>query len=73
MTVRLVRTVEIAEIAGSARFDTFYIDMEHSSFSLETTAQICMARLALGITPLVRVANTSPESIGRVPDGGALA
>ena len=72
MTVRLVRTIEIAEIARSAGFDTFYIDLEHSSFSLETTGQICMAGLALGITPLVRIADTSPQSIGRVLDGGAL-
>lgn len=72
MTVRLVRTIEIAEVARSAGFDTFYIDLEHSSFSLETTGQICMAGLALGITPLVRIADTSPQSIGRVLDGGAL-
>lgn len=72
MTVRLVRSIEIAEIARSAGFDTFYIDLEHSSFSLETTSQICMAGLALGVTPLVRIADTSPQSIGRVLDGGAL-
>ena len=34
MTVRLVRGVEIARIAKSAGFDSLYVDMEHSSFSL---------------------------------------
>ena len=37
MTVRLVRGVEIARIAKTAGFDSLYVDMEHSSFSLETT------------------------------------
>src|SRR6266545_6106745 len=45
MTVRLVRSVEIARIARTAGFDTLYVDLEHSSFSLETTSQICMAAL----------------------------
>ena len=29
MTVRLVRQVEIAQIAKTAGFDTIYVDMEH--------------------------------------------
>ena len=37
MIVRLVRSVEIAQIAKTAGFDSFYIDMEHNSFSFETT------------------------------------
>ena len=70
MTVRLVRGIEIARIAASAGFDTLYVDIEHSSFSLDTTGQICMAALSVGITPLVRVA--SFDTIGRVLDGGAM-
>jgi 4-hydroxy-2-oxoheptanedioate aldolase len=37
MIVRLVRTVEIAQIAKTAGFDSFYVDMEHNGFSFETT------------------------------------
>ncbi len=59
MIVRLVRGIEIARIAASAGFDSLYVDMEHASFSLDTTGQICMAALAAGITP-------------RVLDAGAL-
>jgi len=70
MTVRLVRGTEIAQIAKSAGFDSLYIDLEHASFSLETTSQICMAALAAEITPLVRV--PSVAEVGRVLDGGAL-
>jgi 2-keto-3-deoxy-L-rhamnonate aldolase RhmA len=72
MIVRLVRTVEIAGIARTAGFDSIYVDMEHSSFSLDTTGQICMAALAVGITPFVRVPSIAPECISRVLDGGAL-
>ena len=49
MSIRLVKGVEIAQIAKTAGFDSIYIDLEHSSFSLETTSQICMA--ALNIYP----------------------
>jgi 2-keto-3-deoxy-L-rhamnonate aldolase RhmA len=70
MTVRLVRGVEIARIAGTAGFDTLYVDMEHSSFSLETTGQICLAALEAGITPLVRVPGLA--EVSRVLDAGAL-
>jgi 4-hydroxy-2-oxoheptanedioate aldolase len=72
MTVRLVRNVEIASIARTAGFDTLYIDVEHSSFSLETTSQICVAALAVGIAPFVRVPSIRPEHVGRALDGGAL-
>jgi 4-hydroxy-2-oxoheptanedioate aldolase len=72
MIVRLVRGVEIAAIAKTAGFDAVYIDMEHNTFNLDTTSQICMASLSVGITPLVRVPNTGPEWISRVLDGGAL-
>jgi 4-hydroxy-2-oxoheptanedioate aldolase len=72
MTVRLTRGIEIARIAKTAGFDTIYIDMEHSSFSLDTTGQICMAALNIGIAPFVRVPANNPEWISRVLDGGAL-
>ena len=45
MTVRLIRGIEIARVAKTAGFDSLYVDLEHSSFSLETTGQICMAAL----------------------------
>jgi 4-hydroxy-2-oxoheptanedioate aldolase len=70
MTVRLVRGVEIARIASTAGFDTLYVDMEHSSFSLETTGQICIAALEAGVTPLVRVPGLA--EVSRVLDAGAL-
>jgi 4-hydroxy-2-oxoheptanedioate aldolase len=72
MTVRLTRGIEIARIAATAGFDTLYVDVEHSSFSLETTGQICLAALEAGIAPFARVPANTPEYISRVLDGGAL-
>jgi 2-keto-3-deoxy-L-rhamnonate aldolase RhmA len=72
LTVRLVRSIEIARIAHTAGFDTIYVDLEHSSFSLETTGQICMAALDVGVAPFVRVPALTPDYISRVLDGGAL-
>ncbi len=72
MTIRLVRGVEIAQLAKTAGFDMIYIDIEHSSFTLDATGQICLAALSAGITPMVRVPSNTPEYISRVLDGGAL-
>jgi 2-keto-3-deoxy-L-rhamnonate aldolase RhmA len=72
MTVRLVKSIEIARIAHTAGFDCFYIDIEHSSFSLETASQVCIAGLDAGITPLVRVPTGRPEHVTRVLEGGAM-
>jgi 4-hydroxy-2-oxoheptanedioate aldolase len=72
LIVRLVRTVEIAQIAKTAGFDSFYVDMEHNGFSFDITGQICMAGLAAGIPPFVRVPSISPHDISRALDGGAL-
>jgi 4-hydroxy-2-oxoheptanedioate aldolase len=72
MTVRLVRSIEIARIARTAGFDTFYVDMQHSSFSLESCGQICMAGLQVGIAPFVRISANASDHIARVLDAGAL-
>ena len=72
MTVRLVPGVEIVRIAKSAGFDTLYIDLEHSSLSLQATSQISIMALEAGVPALVRVPANTPEYISRVLDGGAL-
>jgi 2-keto-3-deoxy-L-rhamnonate aldolase RhmA len=72
MTVRLARSVEIARLAKTAGFDSIYVDVEHSSLSLETTSQICVTALEVGIAPFVRVPSTRPEHVSRALDGGAL-
>jgi 4-hydroxy-2-oxoheptanedioate aldolase len=72
MIVRLTRSVEIAGIAKTAGMDSVYVDMEHNSFALDTTGQICMACQAMDVTPLVRVPSLAAEVIARTLDAGAL-
>jgi 2-keto-3-deoxy-L-rhamnonate aldolase RhmA len=72
MTVRLVPSIEIARLARTAGFDTFYVDIEHCSFSLETTSRLCIAGIEAGITPMVRVPTGGPEFVTRVLECGAL-
>jgi 4-hydroxy-2-oxoheptanedioate aldolase len=72
MTVRLVPGVEIVRIAKSAGFDTLYIDLEHSSLSIQATSQISIMALEAGVPAFVRVPANTPEYISRVLDGGAL-
>jgi hypothetical protein len=47
MSVRLVRTMEIAQLAATSGFDSLYVEMQHSTFTEE---QICQATLGAGIT-----------------------
>jgi 4-hydroxy-2-oxoheptanedioate aldolase len=70
MIVRLTHSAEIARLAATAGFDSLYVDLEHASFSLETTGAICTAALASDITPLVRVPGVG--EVSRVLDAGAL-
>jgi 2-keto-3-deoxy-L-rhamnonate aldolase RhmA len=72
MTVRFSRTIEIAQIAKTAGFDTLYVDMEHNTLTIGETCQICVAAQQIGITPLVRVPANTPDYVCRVLDGGAM-
>jgi 2-keto-3-deoxy-L-rhamnonate aldolase RhmA len=72
LSIKMVRTVEIPMIAKTAGFDGILIDMEHSSFDLDTTSQLCIAALYAGITPIVRSPSKDPFYVSRILDGGAL-
>ncbi|MGH7072528.1 MAG: HpcH/HpaI aldolase family protein [Acetobacteraceae bacterium] len=69
---RQARTPDIAMIADASGFDAFYIDMEHSTITLEAAAAIASAALGIGITPIVRVAGQAAHDAARLLDGGAL-
>lgn len=72
MATRLARTAEIGMIAEACGFDSLFIDMEHCTISLDAAAQICVAALPLGITPLVRIAGHHFEDATRLLDMGSL-
>jgi 2-keto-3-deoxy-L-rhamnonate aldolase RhmA len=72
VALRLARSPEIAMLAQASGFDAFYIDMEHSTISLDAAAAICTAALPLGIAPMARIAGHRFEDATRLLDMGAL-
>jgi len=70
--VRLTRSVEIAPAMAAAGFDWLFLDMEHGVMSLEACAQISVAALSAGITPIARVPNGEYSIATRALDNGAL-
>ena len=71
LTVRFSRSVEIVQIASTAGYDALYVDLEHSTLTIDQASQICMAAAMAGVVPLVRVPGHDPHDISRVLDGGA--
>lgn len=71
MGLRQARTVDIAQIARACDYDWLFIDMEHNSMSLDTAAQICVAALGAGISPLIRVPAHDSFHSTRLLDTGA--
>src|SRR6266850_7656494 len=69
--LRQARTVDIAQMAKTCGYDWLFIDCEHSSMELDTAAQISAASLAVGVTPLVRVAGLEHWHASRILDNGA--
>ena len=69
--LRQARTVDTAQIMKTAGFDWLFIDCEHNSMGTDTAAQIASASLAVGITPVVRVAGKEHWLASRMLDNGA--
>lgn len=72
LSVRLVRSPEIAKIAKASDHDFLFIDMEHSGLSFETVVDMSVAALDTGVTPIVRVIGHDHWQAARVLDGGAM-
>lgn len=66
------RTPDVPAIAAAAGYDAVYVDLEHTSTSLETAAMMCSAAIGAGISALVRVPSQDPSVIARVLDNGAM-
>ncbi|MDX1886563.1 HpcH/HpaI aldolase family protein [Mycolicibacterium sp. 120270] len=66
------RTPDVPAIAASCGYDAVYIDLEHTSTSLETAAMLCASAAGAGIAGLVRVPSHDPSTIARVLDNSAV-
>ena len=69
--LRQARTVDIGMIARSCGFDYLFLDCEHNAMDLSTAADICVAALGQGVSPIVRVTGKEPFHSLRVLDNGA--
>jgi len=65
------RSAEIPRTFAAAGFDYVFIDMEHTSYDLETVQDMIQASLAAGITPIVRVCELLYSLFARLLDSGA--
>jgi 2-keto-3-deoxy-L-rhamnonate aldolase RhmA len=66
-----LRSVAAPALAKAAGYDWLFIDMEHGAFSVHEATQICMASLATGVSPIVRVCTDALDEGTRALDNGA--
>ncbi len=71
LSVSLVRSPAIAQIARTTGYHWIAIDGEHSAFGPETTSDLCLAALAAGVTPIVRTKQEALHEAARALDCGA--
>jgi 2-keto-3-deoxy-L-rhamnonate aldolase RhmA len=69
--VRNARTAEIVRMAKTAGFGLVWIDLEHSSMSIDCAVQIMASAADQGMEAWVRVPERDYGVIGRLLDGGA--
>ncbi|EXJ77857.1 hypothetical protein A1O3_09016 [Capronia epimyces CBS 606.96] len=71
--VKVVTGNEVVLLARAAGYDSVFIDLEHSIFSVTDVSRLCSASLLAGITPFVRVPRQcGPGFVQRILDGGAM-
>jgi 2-keto-3-deoxy-L-rhamnonate aldolase RhmA len=69
--IRNARTAEIVRMAKIAGFGLVWIDLEHSSMSIDCAVQIIASAADLGLEAWARVPEREYGAIGRLLDGGA--
>jgi 2-keto-3-deoxy-L-rhamnonate aldolase RhmA len=70
-TLRQLRTPDAAYMLKACGFDAVIIDCEHGRMSADVVAVLCMSSVALGLTPIVRVASAAGFHIAEALDAGA--
>lgn len=66
------RTPDVPAVAAACGYDAVYVDLEHTSTSLETAQLLCVSALGAGISGLVRVPSADASQIARALDIGAV-
>jgi len=70
--VHHLRGAAVGMLAAAAGYDWLFIDMEHGAMSVEEAAQISIAALGQGITPIVRCCKDALFEGTRALDNGAM-
>ncbi|KGO42817.1 Pyruvate/Phosphoenolpyruvate kinase [Penicillium expansum] len=71
--IRLVTNPAVVQLAKNGGFDALFVDLEHSTLSVNDASQICTAALQIDITPFVRVPYQCGNGfVQRVLDSGAM-
>ena len=70
--VHHLRTAAAPVVAAATGHDWLFLDNEHGAFSVSEIAQLCIASLPTGVTPLVRVCANAIDEATRALDNGAL-
>jgi 2-keto-3-deoxy-L-rhamnonate aldolase RhmA len=68
ISVRMVRSADIARIAKATGHDFLFIDIQHSVFDTETIFNIAQTAIAIGIVPLVRVRSIHDPDVSLMLD-----
>lgn len=63
---------EPVEIMAFAGFDFVVVDLEHAPLDLQTAYRMINSAAALGLTPIVRVPDTTASTIQKILDAGAM-
>jgi 2-keto-3-deoxy-L-rhamnonate aldolase RhmA len=66
-----IRSVEVPKMLAAAGFDWTFIDGEHGGFGIETLQDLFHASVAVGLSPIVRVADMQYALVARALDCGA--
>ncbi len=66
-----LRTVAAPALAAASGHHWIFLDNEHGSFSVHEIAQLCIASLPVGVTPIVRVCASAIDEATRALDNGA--
>jgi len=66
-----LRSVDVPKILAAAGFDWTFLDGEHGGFGIETLQDLCHASVAVGLSPIVRVADMQYALVARALDCGA--
>lgn len=70
--VHHLRGAAVGMIAAASGFDWLFIDLEHGALSVDDAAQISIAALSQGVTPVVRVCTDALHEATRCLDNGAM-